>query len=341
MVPLPQARARSAPTMSRIAHAMIELPLYLTEADVARLVTIKDAIAATEQAFAAWRDPDTTNLPRARAPVPPGYLNLMGATYGPRGVLGHKAYFGNTTHFSLYSIAEARLAAVIESDLLGRLRTGAASGIATRALARPDAKILGTIGTGKQARTQIAAVCAVRPIKTVRVFSRTPDKREAFARQMQGELGIEVVAAASAEACVRSADVVAIITKSAVPVCRAEWLAPGAHVNAAGANAADRRELDADTVLRAGLLVTDHRAQAQIEAAEFIDLAKEGRLDWAHVHELGDVVAGKAPGRASPDQLTLFKSLGIALEDVAFGELIYRRAVEAGAGRRLEQAAGA
>lgn len=319
---------------------MSNLPLYLTEADVARLVTIGDAIATTEQAFAAWRDPGTTNLPRGRAPVPPGFLNLMGATYGARGVLGHKSYFGATTHFSLYSITEARLAAVIESDLLGRLRTGAASGIATRALARADAKILGTIGTGRQAATQIAAVCAVRPIKTVRVFSRAADKREAFARQMQSELGIEVVASASAQACVSGADVVVIITKSAVPVCRADWLAPGAHVNAAGANAADRREIDADTVLRAGLLVTDHRAQAQIEAAEFIDLANEGRLDWADVHELGDVATGKAPGRTSPGELTLFKSLGIALEDVAFGELIYRRAVEAGVGRELERVPG-
>jgi len=318
---------------------MSKLPLYLTEADVARLVTIKDAIAATEQAFAAWRDPGTTNLPRGRAPVPPGFLNLMGATYGPRGVLGHKAYFGSATHFSLYSVTEARLAAVIESDLLGQLRTGAASGVATKALARPDAKILATIGTGKQARTQIAAVCAVRPIETVRVFSRAADRREAFARRMHSELGVEVVAAVSAEACVRGADVVVIITKSAVPVCPADWIAPGAHVNAAGANAADRRELDADTVLRAGLLVTDHRQQAQIEAAEFIDLAKAGRLDWADVHELGDVVTGKAPGRTSPDQVTLFKSLGIALEDVAFGEQIYRRAVEAGAGRAFEGAA--
>jgi ornithine cyclodeaminase/alanine dehydrogenase len=317
---------------------MTQLPLYLTEADVARLVTMKDALATTGEAFAAWRAPGTTNIPRARAPVPPGFLNLMGATYRPRGVLGHKSYFGPTSHFCLYSITEGRLAAVIESDLLGQLRTGAASGIATRALARPDAKVLGVIGTGRQARTQVAAVCAVRPIKTVRVFSRTPEKREAFARQMQSEPGVEVVAAASAEACVRGADVVTLITKSAVPVCRAEWIAPGAHVNAAGANAADRRELEAETVLQARVLVTDHRAQAQIEAAEFIDLAKAGRLDWANVHELGDVVAGKAPARTSPDQLTLFKSLGIALEDVALGELIYRRALEAGAGRPLEWA---
>jgi len=319
---------------------MSTLPLYLTEDDVARLVTMQDAIAATGQAFAAWRDPGTTNLPRGRAPVPPGFLNLMGATYGARGVLGHKSYFGSTTHFSLYAIAEARLAAVIESDLLGRLRTGAASGIATRALARPDAKILATIGTGRQAATQIAAVCAVRPIETVRVFSRTADKREAFARRMQSELGVAVVASASAEACVRGADVVNIITKSAVPVCRADWIAPGAHVNAAGANAADRSELDADTVLRADLLVTDHRKQAEIEAAEFIDLAAAGKLDWADVHELGDVLAGKAPGRTAPEQLTLFKSLGIALEDVAFGELIYRRALAAGAGQRLEGVTG-
>src|SRR5207253_443343 len=176
------------------------------------------------------------------------------------------------------------------------------------------------------------AVCSgISPISGRPVISAFIPSPKACARQMESELGVEVVAAPSAEACVRGADVVTLITKSAAPVCRAEWIAPGAHVNAAGANAADRRELEAETVLQAGLLVTDHRAQAQIEAAEFIDLAKAGRLDWTNVHELGDVVTGNAPARTSPDQLTLLKSLGIALEDVAFGELIYRRAPEGGA----------
>ena len=131
------------------------------------------------------------------------------------------------------------------------------------------------------------------------------------------------------------ADVVVLITRSATPVCRSEWLANGVHVNAAGANAADRRELDAATVLRAKTLVTDHREQAKVEAAEFIDLAAEGRLAWSDVHELADIAGGRHPGRSSANELTLFKSLGIALEDVAFAALIYRRAVEAGIRRTM------
>jgi ornithine cyclodeaminase/alanine dehydrogenase-like protein (mu-crystallin family) len=315
-------------------------PLYLTEADVARLVTIDDAIATTAAAFTNWHDVMTTNLPRQRAPLRPGFFNLMGASYGERGVLGLKAYFGGGAagavhHVMLYSVAEARLMAVIEADTIGQLRTGAASGVATRHLARDNAKVLGVIGTGKQARTQIAAVCAVRSIEQVRVFGRTEDRREAFARLMAAELRLDVRPAPSAEACVAGADVVVLITKSASPVCRSEWLADGTHVNGAGANAADRRELDPDIVRRAAVLVTDDREQAKHGAAEFIDLAAAGALAWSEVHELGDIVTGKVRGRASAADLTLFKSLGVALEDVAFAELIVRRAVEAGAGRPI------
>ncbi len=175
----------------------------------------------------------------------------------------------------------------------------------------------------------------MRPIAGVRVFSRSPERRDAFARRIEDKLGVEARPCPSGEACVAGADVVVTITKSAEPVCRAEWLADGAHVNAAGANAANRRELDHATVLRARVQVTDDRRQAQAEAAEFIDLAAEGRLDWASVHELGDIVTGRVAGRRAPADVTLFKSLGIALEDIAFAQLAYRRALEAGVGRPL------
>ena len=139
----------------------------------------------------------------------------------------------------------------------------------------------------------------------------------------------------TAEACVREADVVATITKAAEPVCRGEWLKAGAHVNAAGANSADRREVDAETVVRAAVRVTDDRAQAQIEAGEFRDLVAAGRLRWRDVHEIGDLVTGNVSGRSAPSDITLFKSLGIALEDIEFADLIHRRAVEQGVGERI------
>ena len=313
-------------------------PIYLSESDVGRLVTIKDAMAALEALFATWGQPSTTNLPRQRAPLPGGAFNLMGAAYGAKGVHGLKAYAGvkgAQFHALLYSSLDGSLKAVIEADLFGQMRTGAASGIATRLLANAHVPTLGVIGTGKQSRMQVAAVCTVRPIRQVRVFSRTAEHREAYARSLQSELGVEVVPASSAQACVAEADVVVTITKSAEPVCRAEWLAEGAHVNVAGANSDARREVDAETVLRAAVKVTDHVAQAKEEAAEFRALVAAGKLEWSAIRELGELVTGKAKGRTSPSELTLFKSLGIALEDVAFAELVYERALATGVGRPI------
>jgi alanine dehydrogenase len=312
--------------------------IYLTEADVQRLVTVKDAIATLEELFATWGQPSTANIPRRRARLPGGALNLMGASYGAKNVYGLKAYAamkGGQFHTLLYSSVDGKLKAMIEADLFGQLRTGAASGLATKLMANPDARTLGMIGVGRQSRTQAVAVCAVRPIKRVNVFARTPESRESYARSLEKELGIEVRPATSAEACVAEADVVVTITKSAEPVCRAGWLAKGVHVNAAGANSGDRRELDGETVLRATVKVTDHVEQARMEAGEFRDLVAAEKLDWSDVRELGEVVTGKIKGRTSPSDLTLFKSLGIALEDVAFGELVYQRALAAGVGKPM------
>jgi alanine dehydrogenase len=313
----------------------MDAPIYLTEDDVRRLVTVADALAALEQCFAHWGEPDTANIDRRRAPIAGGNLNLMGATYGHAQVYGLKAYYagkgGASCHVLLYGAEPARLLAIIEADLLGAIRTGAATGLATRLMAKADANSLAVIGAGKQAWHQVAAIVAVRPVKAIRVFSRTPERCQAFARAVEAQFAI--AAAADARSCVAGADIVVTITKSAEPVFRGEWLGPGVHGIAAGANAADRRELDPDAVLKVDLLVTDARSQARAEAAEFRDLAAAGRLDWNNVYELGDIVRGKIRGRQSDRQITLFKSLGIALEDVAFAEVIFRRAIAAGAGK--------
>jgi alanine dehydrogenase len=314
-------------------------PLYLTESDVARLVTVKDAIDVLDETFRLWRDPGTTNLPRQRARLAAGALNLMGAACEHMGIFGLKAYFagkgGARYHVLLYAGDGSGLLAMIEADLLGALRTGAASGLATSLLAREDARTLGVIGSGKQARTQAAAVCAVRPIERIRVYSPTREKRTAFAFAVADELGIETEPVDTGEACVAGADVIVTITKAKDPVVRSAWIGDGVHINAAGANSGDRRELDAETVMRARVRVTDHREQAKIEAGEFRELAGAGRLAWDDVVELGDLVTGRAKGRTSPGDITLFKSLGIALEDIAFAQLIHRRAVEQGVGKLM------
>ncbi len=312
--------------------------IYITEAEVGRLVTVKDAITVLEELFATWGQPGTGNLPRQRAKLAGGAFNLMGAAYGAKNVHGLKAYAGvKGAQFLtlLFSSSDGRLKAIIEADLFGQLRTGAASGLATKLMANPDAQTLGMIGVGRQSRTQAVAVCAVRPIKRVNVFARTAEHRESYARELEKELGVEVRPAPSAEACLADAGVVVTITKSAEPVFRADWLAKGAHVNVAGANSGDRREVDADTVLRAAVKVTDHVEQAKVEAGEFRELVAAGKLAWSDVRELGELVTGKAKGRTSPSDLTLFKSLGIALEDMAFGELVYQRAIAQKVGRPI------
>ncbi len=320
------------------AKAAVKRPLYLTEDDVRSLVTVKDAIATLELLFETWPDPATVNLPRQRAPVGKGTFNLMGAAWGASELFGLKAYYGaagGRFHVLLYSARDGGLKAMIEADNLGRMRTGAASGLATKILANPQARTLGVIGAGRQALTQVAAVCAVRKIETVRVFARTAEHREGFAREIERKLRVAAKPAPSAEAAIGDADVVVTITKSAEPVLRANWLKSGVHVNAAGANAASRREVDAETVLRSTVRATDHLAQAQLEAGEYRDLVAAGRLQWQDIVELGDILTEKAPGRRGPADITLFKSLGIALEDIAFADLIWRRAIERGVGKPM------
>ena len=304
-----------------------------------RLVSVKDAIGTLENLFATWSDAATVNLPRQRARAGAAAFNLMGAAWGAKNLFGLKAYHigpqAGSSHVLLYSASDSRLLAMIESDHLGRMRTGAASGTATKHLANPDARTLGVVGAGRQALTQVAAVCAVRQIAEVSVFSPTAAHRNDFARRLERELGIGARPAPSAEAAIVDADIVVVITKSAEPVMRANWLKSGVHVNAAGANAASRREIDAETVLRATVRATDHLTQAQDEAAEYRELVAAGRLKWQDIVELGDIVTGKAVGRRGPADITLFKSLGIALEDIAFAELIWRRAIERRIGRPL------
>jgi alanine dehydrogenase len=333
-----KAASKNKPQKKAKAKAPVKGPLYLTEDDVRALVSVKDAIATLEQLFATWPDPATVNLPRQRAPVGKGAFNLMGAAWGASELFGLKAYYGaagGRFHVLLYSARDGSLKAMIEADNLGRMRTGAASGLATKLLSNPDARTLGVIGAGRQAFTQVAAVCAVRKIETVRVFTRTAAHRQAFAKQIERQLRVAARPALSAEAAIGDADVVITITNSAEPVLRANWLKSGVHVNAAGANAATRREVDAETVLRATVRSTDHLAQAQIEAGEYRDLVTAGRLRWQDVVELGDIMTEKAPGRRGPADITLYKSLGIALEDIAFADLIVRRAIERGAGERM------
>jgi len=316
--------------------------LYINESEVRSLVSMADAVACLDAAFSTWGEGDAVNMPRRRLPLPGGkQLNYMAATVPAADGFGYKAYFSNAAGRSqlvmLYSISEGRLAAMIEAGTLGRLRTGATSGIATRYLAREDSEVVGVIGSGTHARTQLEAMAAVRPIKSALVYSRSAERREAYAREMSEQLGIDVAAVASGAEAVGGADIVVTATKPGMnPVLLGDWIAPGTHINAMGANAANQRELDDDLLLKSDLVVVDDIAQSMIEATELMALTGSGKIDWADVRELGDIVQGRAPGRSAADDITLFNSLGMAFEDIAFGRMIYERALAGGVGKQLD-----
>lgn len=313
--------------------------LFLREADIEALLTMDEAIEAVEAAFRALGEGNAQNRPRARVYVPGGVLNVMSAALPDAGVLGLKSYTGfrGGVRFLvlLYSAGDGRLLAVIEADRLGQMRTGAASGVATRLLARADATSVGLIGAGWQAQSQLMAVCAVRPIQRVWVCSRTESSAQAFARAMSDQLGITLTPVTSAEEAVRDADIVITATSARDPVVQGDWLQPGQHVNAIGSNQAARRELDSAAVARCDRVIVDSLDQAQIEAGDLIAPITEGRFGWERVDELAAVIVGRAPGRSSPDEITLFKSLGLAIEDMAVAARVYARALAEGRGERL------
>ena len=310
---------------------------YLTESDVDRLADMDLALRTVEASFERQGRGLAANVGRRRARAPQGALQLMGAADPELGAMGAKLYPsipGGRISFVviLFDANSGALSAVIEAGRLSGLRTGAASGVSVRHLAPPDVRAIGIIGTGRQARTQLEAVCAVRPSARVRVFSRDPANVQQFVAEMRSKLNVELEPAATPEAAVRGAQVVITATNAADPVIESEWIEPGAHVVAMGTNHPQHRELDSTAVARADRVFVDDLEGAKIECGDLIGAVEDGAFQWGQAVELGQVVAGRAPGRTSPDEITLFESQGIALWDIALGQVVLERAVAEGIG---------
>jgi alanine dehydrogenase len=312
------------------------VPLYLTEDDVNNLITMQDAVESVETGFAAMSRGEASNLPRQRLRLPNGMYNIMSAAVPALGVMGLKAYSGGKGrpkfHIQLSSTETGELLAIIEAGRLGQLRTGAASGVATKYMARINAATVGVIGTGNQAETQLEAVCQVHEFTSINVFSRTAERRESFAASMSEQLGVPISPVESAEKCVAESDVLLVITSASEPVLDGHWINPGTHINATGANSSNRRELDDEAVRRASVVVVDDIDQARIECGDIIHAVDNGFVRWEQVRSLADVVGGTTPGRNSEEDITLFESLGVALEDIALGARVYELALKQGAG---------
>ena len=312
--------------------------LYLTEADVTALLDMRMAIDVVEEAFRRLAAGEASNVPRQRAKAPGVVLHSMIAVAPYLGLVGWKCYpttkQGARFLLGLYDQA-GELTALVEADRLGQLRTGATTAVAAEWMAAPQAGEAGMFGAGHQAETQLAALAAVRPLKRAFVYSRSEEKRLAFAQRMSRQLAIEVVPVDRPQEAAQDLPIVITATTSAVPVFDGHDLAEGALVAAVGSNWLTRAEIDAVVVRRADHIVCDSVEACRHEAGDFVDALQKGIFDWSRAVDLADVVAGRAMARSRPEKITLFKSVGLAIEDVALGGKLIELARRAGVGREL------
>jgi len=314
------------------------MAIFLQEAEIKKLATMEMALDAVEQAFRLQGEAKADNAPRRRCRLEKGIHHVMNASLPTLGFSGLKTYtsVGGKTlfHVLLYG-NDGQLLAVMEGDLLGQLRTGAASGIATKHMARKDATRLGIIGTGRQAPAQVEAICQVRPIASVIAYSPNQEHLAKFCEEMTKSLGMEVRSAGNPAEAVTDQDIVVTATNAKEPVLKGEWLSKGTHLNAMGANFPVKRELDVEAVRRCACVVIDSVEQAKLESGDLARAAEEEAFYWEDARELGLVVTGEFPGREDDSEITLFKSCGIAMEDVAMAGKIYEAAIKAGIGKPL------
>jgi alanine dehydrogenase len=309
--------------------------LYLTEADVIEMLDMNLALEALDDAFRARSAGEVRNEPRHRLSAGNGSMNFMAATWPERGWAGHKSYVSGDFRVMLYGTNGEGLLAVIGAGRMGQVRTGAASGIGTKYMARVNSSSVGIIGSGYQAETQLEAVCAVRDIKDVKVFSRTAEKRERFASTMSERLGVNVTAVDSKESAAEGMDILVAVTSSVEPVIIGDMIEPGMHINAAGNNSWMKRELDTAAIVKADLVACDDIDQTKIECGELMRAVEVGHFAWESLVRLDRIVAGLRTARYSDNDVTLFESQGVAFEDIAVCGRLYELALEQGIGTEL------
>ncbi len=314
------------------------MAILLRESDVEKLATMDMAIEAIEQAFKLQGEQKAEMAPRRRCRVDQGMMHVMSASLPTLGYAGLKSYtsVGDVYRFMvmLYK-GDGQLVAMIEADKLGQMRTGAATGIATKYMARQESSRLGIYGSGLQARSQILAVCAVRSISAISAYSRNPQNLAKFCKEMTKASGVEVKPAATPEEAAKDMDIIVTATNSKDPVLKGAWISKGTHINAIGSNFISKQEIDVETVGKSACVVVDSSEQAMLESGDLARAAEAEAFFWEDARELGLVVVGEFPGREDASEVTLFESQGIALEDIALAAGIYERAIKTGAGENL------
>ena len=316
--------------------------LLLDEDDVRRLLTMEMALEAVEIGLRKMGLDEAQNIPRSRAQTDHAMLHTLSAAAKTLGVMGAKVYATSRKapaqfHLLLYDGKTGSLLCVMQADYLGQVRTGAASGVATKYMAAPDdATEVGIFGTGKQARTQLLAVCKVRKVRRIAAYSPNEEHRRRFAIEMSEQCETEVAPVDRPVLAAEGKDIIITATSSREPVLNGAWIGQGTHINAIGSNFLGKAELDATAVRRCNAIVVDSKDQARLEAGDFQQLVEEGTLRWQDVRELGQVIVGRFTARKHAQDITLFKSLGIAIEDIAVAARVHARAVAEGVGKVID-----
>jgi alanine dehydrogenase len=320
---------------------LVQDPLWITEAEVVSMMDMGGAIEALEGGLLAEAGGAAENMVKTHAVWGRGHtLHAIGATFPGAGFVGTKTWAhtagGATPLLILFDSENGSLRAIIEAFALGQMRTGSASGVATRWLAEPGADQFTIIGTGKQALTQVAAIVAVRPIHRVRVFGRDRERRASFADRVRKEFQVEVTEASTVHEAVRSVPIITIVTRATEPVIFADMLTRGVHINAVGAITPERAEISEDVFTRCTCIAADSVPQAQKLSRELMEyFGGPEKPGWQRVRPLSEIVASRR-SRVADDDVTLFKALGMGISDLALGIELYRKAAELGLGKKLE-----
>jgi alanine dehydrogenase len=314
--------------------------LHLNEEEVRQILTMEMAVDGVEAGLRKMALEEAFNNPRARCQTDQVMLHVLSAAAKTLGVIGFKAYTTTKAaarfHVTIYDGKTGEMLGILQADHLGRMRTGAASAVATKYMARKDATTCGILGSGKQAKTQLLGISKVRPLTKAAVYSPNEANRTAFAAEMSAVCGIEVVPVATAEEAVRGMDIVCTATTAREPVLKGAWLSNGQHLNITGSNFLAKSEIDLETVQRSARVAIDSKDQGKLEAGDLAEAIDRKAIEWYDIVELGRIAGHRAPGRESPDEITLFKSLGIGLEDIAVAIKVYAKAKDTGIGRYLD-----
>jgi len=316
------------------------LVLFLGEKEIEQILSMRDAVKILEETFRQQGHGNAINHPRLRIRTEKSMLHYLAGAVPHMKVMGYKAYTsykgGVKFRVFLHSIETGELLSIMDGNFMGMIRTGAATGVATKLMSRVNSDVVGIFGTGWQARGQLMGVASVRKVKAIKAYSRNAEMRNLFCNEMEKLLQIETIPIEKPEDVLSGADIIITSTTSVEPVFKGEWLEDGVHINATGGNFLFKREIDEVTVKRSNIIIVESLEQSKIEVGEFLPLIEKGRLQWNGIHELGEVVSGKIKGRARDGDITLFKSIGIAIEDIAVAAHIYELAKAKGIGQKLE-----